>query len=82
MLLNELDVLTAQLTAVTYPNIQARTESGTKITVHTSRQQRNDPAFWQSIRAIANAHLWVPVSKRLHQLSDTDWLAPIDVPLA
>lgn len=82
MLLNELDVLTAQLTAVTYPNIQARTDQGTTITVHTSPQQRNDPAFWQSIRAIVKARLWVPVSKRLHQLSDTDWLAPSDPTLA
>ncbi|MFD1484601.1 hypothetical protein ACFQ5J_05095 [Lacticaseibacillus baoqingensis] len=76
MLLNEFDMLTAQLTAVTYPNIQARTENGATLMIHTNQKQREDPAFWQSIRAILKAQLWVPVSKRLHQLTDTDWLLP------
>lgn len=75
MLQNEFDVLTTQLTAVAYPNIQGRTDNGTEILVHTNAKQRNDPAFWHSIQAIVKAQLWVPVSKRLHQLSDNDWLA-------
>ncbi|MCI1986835.1 MAG: hypothetical protein LKJ69_03135 [Lactobacillus sp.] len=76
MLLNELDMVSAQLTAVTYPNIQARTESGAALVIQTNQKQREDPAFWQSIRAILKAQLWVPVSKRLHQLTDSDWLMP------
>ncbi|KRL47569.1 hypothetical protein [Lacticaseibacillus manihotivorans] len=76
MLLNELDVFTAQLEAINYPNIEAHTETGAEIVIHTNQKQREDPAFWQSIRAILKAQLWVPVSKTWHQLSDSDWLAP------
>ncbi|WP_461215048.1 hypothetical protein [Lacticaseibacillus sp. GG6-2] len=76
MLLNETNMLTAQLEAITYPTIYAHTETGAEIVIETNQKQREDPAFWQSIRAILKAQLWVPVSKRLHQLVDSDWLQP------
>ena len=76
MLRNELEVFTVKLETIDYPNIQAHTETGAELVIHTNQKQREDPAFWQSVRAILKAHLWVPVSRYQHELSDSDWLAP------
>ncbi|KRO16926.1 hypothetical protein [Lacticaseibacillus saniviri] len=79
MLLNTSDILTAQLTAIQYPNITAETESGHQILIQTNQKQRKDPLFWESMRAILKAQLWIPVSKQWHQLVATDWLATMPV---
>lgn len=76
MKLNQQHVVAARLETIAYPDIIARTESGTPLTIETNEKQRDDPAFWQAISAILKAHLWVPVSTRLHQLMDSDWLLP------
>ena len=74
-MMNDQAVFTAQLEMIAYPNITARTETGAPLTIETNEKQRTDPAFWASVSAILTAKLWVPVSKRLHQLLDSDWLA-------
>lgn len=76
MELNQTHVVAAQLETIEYPQIIARTETGKTLTVETNEKQRDDPAFWQAISAILKARLWVPVSTRLHQLMDSDWLMP------
>lgn len=76
MLRNDKNIVTAQLAAIHYPEIVAHTENGQVITIETNEKQRTDPAFWQVISAILKAQLWVPVSARLHELFDSDWLAP------
>ncbi|MFD1429056.1 hypothetical protein [Lacticaseibacillus mingshuiensis] len=75
MLRDQQDVYTAKLDQISYPNITGHMENGQAILIETNKKQRDDPAFWQAISAILKAQLWVPVSKRLHQLLDTDWLA-------
>ncbi|QVI34061.1 hypothetical protein BVJ53_05200 [Lacticaseibacillus chiayiensis] len=75
MLINQTDFIATQLQKIAYPNIKAITETGVPITITTNKKQRDDPAFWQSISAILRAHLWVPVSKKYHELTDHDWLA-------
>lgn len=76
MELNQTNVVAAQLEAIAYPEIVARTERGTTVMIETNEKQRDDPAFWQAISTILKARLWVPVSLRLHQLTDSDWLMP------
>ncbi|WP_054662174.1 hypothetical protein [Lacticaseibacillus camelliae] len=76
MELNQKHVVAAQLETIKYPKIIAHTENGSSLTIETNEKQRDDPAFWQAISAILKAHLWVPVSTRLHQLTDSDWLMP------
>lgn len=75
MLINQTDFIATQLQQIVYPNITAITETGASITIQTNQKQRDDPAFWQSISAILKAHLWVPVSKKYHELTDHEWLA-------
>ena len=79
MLLNTSDVLTARLTAINAATIFAETENGALIKIVPNQKQRTDPLFWESIRAILHAKLWVPVSKMRHQLLDTDWLEALPV---
>jgi len=73
------EVLTARLVAINANAIMAETESGAYLKILPSQKQRTDPLFWESIRAIVKAKLWVPVSKMKHQLLDTDWLETIPV---
>ena len=75
MLIDQTDFIATQLQQIVYPNINAITETGVPITITPNKKQRDDPAFWQSISAILRAHLWVPVSKKYHELTDHDWLA-------
>lgn len=74
MIRSNQDVYTAKIDAIAYPNITAHTDNGRTLTIETNEKQRDDPAFWQVISAILHAQLWVPVSKRLHQLFESDWL--------
>lgn len=78
MKLNQTNVITAQLEQISYPQIIVRDEHGRAFMVETNQKQRDDPAFWEVISAILKAQLWVPVSTRLHELFDTDWLLPAE----
>lgn len=80
MLINQTDVIATQLQQIAYPYINAITETGVPITITTNQKQRDDPAFSQSISAILKARLWVPVSKKYHELTDHDWLATPEMP--
>lgn len=64
----------ARITKVAYPNVIAQTEAGSYVNVKLSDQQRQDPLFWESIKNVAKAQLWVPVGERFHQLLSYDWM--------
>ncbi|WP_225049071.1 hypothetical protein [Lacticaseibacillus kribbianus] len=70
------NVYTVQLDHISYPTITGHLENGAPLVIETNQKQRDDPQFWAVISAILQAKLWVPVSTRLHQLFDTDWLVP------
>ncbi|ANZ62052.1 hypothetical protein [Secundilactobacillus paracollinoides] len=68
------NVTAAQIIEVTYPVIKARTETGSLVEVNVSPTEKQDPLFWEEVRSILKAKLWVPMGKKYHQLIDNGWL--------
>lgn len=58
------------------PVLIAETESGQQINVRLSRAQKHDPIFWQIIADILRERIWIPISKKRHQLVADGWLLP------
>ncbi|GAX05007.1 hypothetical protein IWT25_00309 [Secundilactobacillus pentosiphilus] len=69
-----MNVMAAQITKVFYPFVVAKTETGDYLHINLSDEEREDPLFWDELRSILNAKLWVPVGRKYHQLLDNGWL--------
>ncbi|MFD1420929.1 hypothetical protein [Lactiplantibacillus songbeiensis] len=67
-----------RLIKVLYPLIIVETETGDYVKVNLRLEQLADPLFWETAHHIAKSQLWVPLSKRFHQLLANDWLIPAD----
>lgn len=80
MLLNNqnLSVLEVQVLGVYQTKIEVKTISGECLFVYPTQTQKDDPLFWQSLKDIIKAKLWLPINKTLHQLIDSDWLVPMN----
>lgn len=74
-----LTIIAAQIVKVFYPFILARTETGQYLHLQLSDREQQDPLFWDSLRSILRAHLWVPIGQHYHQLLDDGWLQPTTV---
>lgn len=69
-----MNVMAAQITKVFYPFVVAKTETGDYLHINLSDKEREDPLFWDELRSILKAKLWVPVGRKYHQLLDNGWL--------
>lgn len=69
------NIVAAQIIKVFYPFVIARTETGAYLQLNLSPTEQNDPLFWDELRSILRAKLWVPIGKHYHQLLDNGWLA-------
>lgn len=69
-----MNIMAAQITKVFYPFVVAKTETGDYLHINLSVKEREDPLFWDELRSILNAKLWVPVGRKYHQLLDNGWL--------
>lgn len=68
------NIIAAQITKVFYPFVVAKNETGEYLHLNVSDTERADPLFWDELRSILQAKLWVPVGKKYHQLLDNGWL--------
>ena len=57
--------------------IKAQTSDGNYIFVYPTAKQENDPIFWEVVTDIAKNQIWLPVTSKLHQLVQSDWLVSI-----
>ncbi|ANK60515.1 MULTISPECIES: hypothetical protein [Loigolactobacillus] len=71
------NIIAAKIVKVAYPKVIAQDELGELITINTSEKQQDDPLFWESLKNILHAQLWVPVGRHFHQLLALDWIAPV-----
>jgi len=69
------NIIAAQIVKVFYPFVIVKTEYGQFIKLNLSLNERHDPLFWESLRRILRANLWVPIGRYRHQLLDDGWLA-------
>ncbi|KRK97606.1 hypothetical protein FD04_GL001641 [Secundilactobacillus odoratitofui DSM 19909 = JCM 15043] len=69
-----MNIIAAQITKVFYPFVLAKTETGEYLHINLSDTERDDPLFWDELRSILQAKLWVPVGRKYHQLLDDGWL--------
>lgn len=69
-----MNIMAAQITKVFYPFVLAQTETGEYLHLNLSDTERDDPLFWDELRSILEAKLWVPVGRKYHQLLDNGWL--------
>lgn len=69
-----INIVAAQITKVFYPFVVAKTEQGDYLHINLSDKEIEDPLFWDELRSILNAKLWVPVGRKYHQLLDNGWL--------
>lgn len=71
---NHMETIAVQLVSVSDKELTAKTESNQLITISTAETNKKDRSFWQSLKDIARAKIWVPVTKGTHQLLQYDWL--------
>ncbi|VDG17829.1 hypothetical protein [Lactiplantibacillus mudanjiangensis] len=68
------NIIAAQIIKVFYPFVIAKTETGDYLKLNLSATEQADPLFWDELRSILKARLWVPIGKHYHQLLDDGWL--------
>ncbi|KRM76957.1 hypothetical protein FC82_GL000755 [Secundilactobacillus collinoides DSM 20515 = JCM 1123] len=69
-----METIAVQLVSVSDKELTAKTESNQLIKIATTANNKRDRSFWQSLKDIARAKIWVPVTKGTHQLLQYDWL--------
>ncbi|GKT04259.1 hypothetical protein ACRYI5_10505 [Furfurilactobacillus sp. WILCCON 0119] len=74
MLKDTSNLISAKVVAAHCPTVVAETESGQQFEVNVTREQKRDPLFWATITDILREGIWIPVTKRYHQLSADGWL--------
>ncbi|MCK8607401.1 hypothetical protein [Apilactobacillus ozensis] len=45
--------------------------------LNIDKKYRTDKLFWSSLYSIAKEKLWIPVTKKSHQLISNDWLVGV-----
>ncbi|GEK27997.1 hypothetical protein [Furfurilactobacillus siliginis] len=76
MLKDTENLIATKIIRANCPILIAETETGRQINVRLSRAQKHDPLFWQIITDILRERIWVPISKKRHQLVADGWLRP------
>ena len=64
---NMTNIIAAQIIKVFYPFVIAKTETGAYLKLNLSTNEQRDPLFWDELRSILQAKLWVPIGKHYHQ---------------
>ncbi|WP_412989594.1 hypothetical protein ACLJJ6_00880 [Pediococcus siamensis] len=72
----DVSVLEVQILGVYHSKIEVKTISGEYLFAYPTQTQKTDPLFWQSLKDIIKAKLWLPINKKMHHLIDSDWLLP------
>lgn len=72
---NMTNIIAVQIIKVFYPFVIVKTETGAYLKLNLSTNEQRDPLFWDELRSILQAKLWVPIGKHYHQLLDNGWLA-------
>ncbi|WEV56629.1 hypothetical protein [Ligilactobacillus acidipiscis] len=70
------NIVAAKIISVFYPRVFVCTEKGDCWTLNLSKKEKSDSLFWEEMKRIYQASLWIPVGKKYHQLLDNGWLAP------
>ncbi|KRN21217.1 hypothetical protein FD14_GL001348 [Secundilactobacillus similis DSM 23365 = JCM 2765] len=70
-----LETIAVQLVQVTPTVVTAKTETNQIIEIKPAPHDQHDHAFWQSLKDIAQAKIWLPVTKGTHELLQHDWLS-------
>ncbi|MCH5461708.1 hypothetical protein HC026_03595 [Lactobacillus sp. LC28-10] len=76
---SEIETIAVQLVDVNGSNMTAKTENNDLIQIKPNAILKNDKSFWQSMKDIAKAKIWLPVTKGTHQLLQYDWLSATPV---
>ncbi|WP_054699142.1 hypothetical protein [Secundilactobacillus odoratitofui] len=71
----EVETIAVQLVNVSESSMTAKTETNEIIKIKPSETAKKDHSFWQSMKDIAQAKIWLPVTKGTHQLLQYDWLS-------
>lgn len=72
---SEIETIAVQLVDVNETQMTAKTENNDLIQIKPSGVTKEDKSFWQSMKDIAKAKIWLPVTKGTHQLLQYDWLS-------
>lgn len=76
---SEVETIAVQLVDVDESKMTAKTENNKLIQINPSEIAKTDKSFWQSMKDIAKAKIWLPVTKGTHQLLQYDWLSATPV---
>lgn len=76
---SQIETIAVQLVDVDESKMTAKTENNDLIQIKLSDVTKKDKSFWQSMKDIAKAKIWLPVTKGTHQLLQYDWLSATPV---
>lgn len=76
---SKVETIAVQLVDVNESKMTAKTENNEMIQIKPSATAKHDKSFWQSMKDIAKAKIWLPVTKGTHQLLQYDWLSATPV---
>lgn len=76
---SEIETIAVQLISVDEAKMTAKTENNQLIEIKPDHVATKDKSFWQSLKDIAKAKIWLPVTKGTHQLLQYDWLSATPV---
>lgn len=72
------NIVPSKIIKVFYPQVIVCTEKGACWTLNLSKKEKFDPLFWEEMKRIYHASLWIPIGRKYHQLLDNGWLVPTD----
>ncbi|MTV82802.1 hypothetical protein [Secundilactobacillus folii] len=76
---SEVETIAVQLVHVDGSKMTAKTENNRVIEIQPGEGEKRDKSFWQSMKDIAKAKIWLPVTKGTHRLLQYDWLSATPV---
>lgn len=76
---SQIETIAVQLVDVNQSKMTAKTENNEMIQIKPSAVAKSDHSFWQTMKDIAKAKMWLPVTKGTHQLLQYDWLSATPV---
>ncbi|HLQ39381.1 MAG TPA: hypothetical protein VK118_00280 [Tetragenococcus sp.] len=74
MITSKDNILAVQITKVFYPFIIAQGHDGHALFLNLSPNEQKDESFWEAMKRIFKAQLWVPMDIRSNKLVDEGWL--------
>lgn len=68
------NVLAVQITKVFYPFVIAKGHDGHFFRLKLSASEQKDATFWDVMKSILQAQLWIPIDKTSYALVEEGWL--------